>query len=253
VKPPMKENLLGYPVVTNGKEACIDDIAAWIRSEQPQARWLACINPHSYAIALQDSFFSDALRTADWLIPDGIGIVLASRINGGNINQRVTGSDVFSGVMQHLDKIGGSVFFLGSSNEILEILSVRIRNNFPGVRIAGMLSPPFKSVFSDSEIDEMVSEINAAEPDVLWVGMTSPKQDIFIYSNLNRLRVRFAAGVGAVFDFYTGRVKRSHPIFQKLGLEWFPRLLQQPRRLWRRMFISAPIFVWHLFVQSWRK
>ena len=242
----MKENVLGYSVFTNGQEACIDDIAAWIRREQPQARWLACINPHSYVIALQDSFFSDALRSADWLIPDGIGIVLASRINGGNINERVTGSDVFSGVMQHLDKFGGSVFFLGSSNEILEILSVRIQNDFPAVRIAGMLSPPFKSVFSESEIDNMVSQINAVEPDVLWVGMTSPKQDIFIYSNLNRLRVRFAAGVGAVFDFYTGRVKRSHPIFQKLGLEWLPRLLQQPSRLWRRMFISAPIFVWHL-------
>lgn len=248
----MKENVLGYPVFANGQEACIDDIAAWIRSEQPKARWLACINPHSYAIALQDSLFSDALCSADWLIPDGIGIVLASRINNGNINERVTGSDVFSGVMQHLDEIGGSVFFLGSSNEILEILSVRIQNNFPAVRIAGMLSPPFKSVFSESEIDKMVSEINAVEPDVLWVGMTSPKQDIFIYSNLNRLRVRFAAGVGAVFDFYTGRVKRSHPIFQKLGLEWLPRLLQQPRRLWRRMFVSAPIFVWHLFKEKWK-
>ncbi len=249
---PMQENVLGYPVFANGQEACIEDIVAWIQCEQPQARWLACINPHSYAIALQDSLFSDALSSADWLIPDGIGIVIASRINGGNINERVTGSDVFLAVMRHLDKIGGSVFFLGSSNEILEILSARIRNNFPAVRIAGMLSPPFKSIFSDSEVDKMVSEINAVEPDVLWVGMTSPKQDIFIYSNLNRLRVRFAAGVGAVFDFYTGRVKRSQPIFQNLGLEWLPRLLQQPRRLWRRMFISAPIFVWHLFKERWK-
>jgi N-acetylglucosaminyldiphosphoundecaprenol N-acetyl-beta-D-mannosaminyltransferase len=250
--PSIKENVLGYPVFAGGKQACVDEIAACIQNEQSQARWLACINPHSYAVASQHSLFTEALRSADWLIPDGIGIVLASRICGGKINDRITGSEVFSSVMQHLDNIGGSVFFLGSSNNILEILSARIRKDFPAVQIAGMLSPPFKSFFSELEIDKMVSEINAVEPDVLWVGMTSPKQDIFIYSNLNRLRVRFAAGVGAVFDFYTGRVKRSHPIFQKFGLEWLPRLLQQPRRLWRRMFVSAPIFVWHLFKEKWK-
>lgn len=246
------EDVLDYRVCANGRQACIDDIAGWIRSGQTQARWLACINPHSYAVATQDSLFSEALRSADWLIPDGIGIVLASRVTGGQITERITGSDIFSGVMLHLDQIGGSVFFLGSSNEILEALSTRIRRDFPSVRIAGSHSPPFKSVFSESEIDKMVSEINAVEPDVLWVAMTSPKQDVCIYSCINRLHVRFAAGVGAVFDFYTGRVKRSHPIFQRLGLEWLPRLIQEPKRLWKRMFISAPIFLWHVVLAKFR-
>lgn len=88
--------------------------------------------------------------------------------------------------------------------------------------------------------------INLAKPDVLWVGMTAPKQEKWIYANLPHLNVKFAAAIGAVFDFYTGRVKRSSPIFQKLGLEWLPRLVSQPRRLWRRMIISAPIFIWHI-------
>jgi len=90
----------------------------------------------------------------------------------------------------------------------------------------------------------MIDAINATQADVLWVGMTAPKQEKWIYVNRERLEVRFAAAIGAVFDFYTGRVKRSHPVFQWLGLEWLPRLVQQPRRLWRRMFISAPIFLW---------
>jgi N-acetylglucosaminyldiphosphoundecaprenol N-acetyl-beta-D-mannosaminyltransferase len=247
---PINEVVLGYPVFANGQQACIDDISAYIQSEQSETRWLSCFNPHSYAVASQDPLFSEALLSADWLIPDGIGIVLASRFTGGRITERVTGSDVFTGVMQRLDRTGGSAFFLGSSNKTLDILSARIQNEFPAVRIAGCLSPPFKSVFSDLEIDEMVSEINAVQPDVLWVGMTSPKQDVWIYSNINRIQVRFAAGVGAVFDFYSGRVKRSHPIFQRLGLEWLPRLLQQPRRLWRRMLVSAPIFIWHLFKEK---
>jgi N-acetylglucosaminyldiphosphoundecaprenol N-acetyl-beta-D-mannosaminyltransferase len=160
---------------------------------------------------------------------------------------RLLGSDIFAGVMQHLDRMGGSVFFLGASDETVRSLCERIQRVFPSVRIAGSHLPPFKPVFSQAEIDEMVSVVNAVEPDVLWIGMTSPKQDVWIHSNLNRLKVRFAACVGAVFDFYTGRVKRSHPIFQRLGLEWLPRLLQQPRRFWRRMFVSAPIFIWHVF------
>lgn len=249
---PITENVLGYPVCVNDRQTCVDDIAAWINSGTREARWLACINPHSYVLALENAEFSGALRDADWLIPDGVGIVLASRAMGGQITERVTGSDVFVGVMQQLDRIGGSVFFLGASNETLNNLCQRVTHDFPAVQISGSYSPPFKSFFSQLEIDEMVSAVNAEKPDVLWLGMTSPKQDMWIHANLNRLNVRFAAGVGAVFDFYTGRVKRSHPIFQQLGLEWLPRLFQQPTRLWRRMFVSAPIFVWHIFKAKWK-
>ena len=98
----------------------------------------------------------------------------------------------------------------------------------------------------------MVTAVNAAAPDVLWVGMTAPKQEKWILENHARLNVKFAAAIGAVFDFYTGKVKRSHPVFQRLGLEWLPRLIQQPRRLWRRMFVSAPIFIWHV-LRQWLK
>ena len=99
----------------------------------------------------------------------------------------------------------------------------------------------------------MILAINAAAPDVLWVGMTAPKQEKWIRANQDRLNVRFAGAIGAVFDFYTGKIKRSHPVFQRFGLEWLPRLLQEPRRLWRRMFLSAPVFVWHVLKQSYNK
>lgn len=122
--------------------------------------------------------------------------------------------------------------------------------DFPNIELAGAYSPPFKPEYTRAELDEMIAAVNAVEPDVLWVGMTAPKQEKWIYDNLSMLDVKFVGAIGAVFDFYTGRVKRAHPIFQKLGLEWLPRLLQQPRRLWRRMFISAPIFLWHLLKQK---
>lgn len=99
----------------------------------------------------------------------------------------------------------------------------------------------------------MLAQIMLAAPDVLWVGMTAPKQEKWIAAMQPRLRVRFAGAIGAVFDFYSGEVKRSHPVLQRIGLEWLPRLVQQPRRLWRRMAVSAPIFVWDvLLARLWR-
>lgn len=122
----------------------------------------------------------------------------------------------------------------------------------PKIQLAGTCSPPFKESFSAEDIDAMIASVNAANADILWVGLSAPKQEKWIYENRDRLNVKFIGAVGAVFDFYAGNVRRSPPIFQKMGLEWLPRLLQQPRRLWRRMFVSAPVFVWHV-LKSWLK
>lgn len=214
--------------------------------------WLACLNPHSYAVALNDSRFAFALHGANWLVPDGVGVVWASRVLGGHVHERVTGSDVFFALHQRMNDAGGlSVFFLGASEKTLAQICTRMAQDFPNIRVTGTYSPPFKPMYSEQELDEMILAVNATRPDVLWVGMTAPKQEKWIFENRARLDVHFAAAVGAVFDFYTGNVKRSHPLFQRLGLEWLPRLLQQPRRLWRRMFVSAPIFVMHVIRARW--
>lgn len=247
------ENIVGYEIGTLSVGACVADVAAWIRAERTsgsvgQGRWLACMNPHSYAVAMQDAPFANALRAADWLIPDGAGVVLASKILGGRIRERVTGSDIFWGLMKELNQSEGfSVFFLGATEETLAAIRERVAVDYPNLRVAGTYSPPFKPVYSQDELDKMVDVVNAASPDVLWVGMTAPKQEKWIHAECGRMNIKFAAAIGAVFDFYTGRIKRSHPLFQRLGLEWLPRLAQEPRRLWRRMFVSAPVFLLAVF------
>jgi N-acetylglucosaminyldiphosphoundecaprenol N-acetyl-beta-D-mannosaminyltransferase len=249
------EDIVGFEVGKLSVQECVENIVTWVMrgGAGSQSRWLACMNPHSYAVALSDSEFAVALHGADWLIPDGAGVVLASKILGGNIRERVTGSDIFWGVMVKLNQAGGhSVFFLGSTDGTLAAIRTRMAVDFPNVRIAGTYSPPFKPNFSDDDNERVVAAINAANPDVLWVGMSAPKQEKWLHEHSGQLNVRFAAAVGAVFDFYTERVKRSHPIFQRLGLEWLPRLVQEPRRLWRRMFISAPIFMWHVLRARFR-
>jgi len=218
-------------------------------------RWLACANPHSLEVARGDAAFAAALHAADILVPDGVGMVLASRILGGRIRARVTGSDIFLGLNAALSARGGtSCFFLGSTDENLAAIREKMAADFPGVRVAGVYSPPFRDEFTAEDDAAMAAAVNAAAPDVLWVGMTAPKQEKWLHRNLARLEtVRFAAAVGAVFDFYTGRVKRSHPAFRRLGLEWLPRLLRQPRRLWRRNFVSNPAFMIRVVLERMRR
>ena len=242
----MKEEILGYKVNTLSVDKCAEEIFQLLK--QGKRTWLACFNPHSYAVALKNKVFACALNDADWLVPDGAGVVLASRLLGGSIKKRVTGSDVFAGLNNLMNAAGSMrVYFLGSTEDTLELVRKRMAYDYPAIKVAGTFSPPFKDVYSSAEISEMVRAINSAAPDVLWVGLSAPKQEKFIFENRARLNVKFVAAVGAVFDFYSGKVKRDKDSwFVNHGMEWLPRLLQEPGRLWRRMFVSAPIFLFHV-------
>ncbi len=244
------EDVLNFPVTCGNTEQFVESIFSNL--EQGKCKWLACINSHSYAVTTKNEIFTQALKNADWLTPDGIGIVWASHILGGNVPERVTGDDVFQGVNSRLNDIGGSVFFLGSSEEHLAEIAIKIKQDYPNIKLAGTYSPPFKQEFSEDDNNKMVAAINECKPDVLWVGLTSPKQDIWLYQNSDKLNVKFAAGVGAVFDFYTGRIKRSPIAIQKLGMEWVWRFLSQPRRLAHRFFGSNAIFIWAIIRWRWK-
>ena len=236
------EMILGYPVTTKSKEACILHVVDWIENGE-KGKYFACANPHSLEVAMTDPVFEAAIKGADMITPDGVGILMASRILGGKILGRVTGSDIFFGLSEALNKKGKySYFFLGCTTENLSNIKQRINRDYPNITVAGTFSPPFKPQFSDKDNRLMVKEINRAKPDVLWVGMTAPKQEKWIYRNKGKLDVKFIGPIGAVFDFYTDNLKRAHPIFHKLQLEWLYRTLREPRRLWRRTLISHPVF-----------
>lgn len=245
----MKEDILGYSVDTLSSIDCCEEIVDSVT--RGQKGWLACFNPHSYAVSLKDNVFSSALSNANWLVPDGIGVVYASKFLRGGVKERVTGFDIFKGVHDRLINTNCTrVFFLGSTDDTLLKIRKRMQEDYPELQVVGFYSPPFKLTYTDTELQEMISAINDVKPDVVWVGLTAPKQEKWILNNISKLDVKFVGAIGAVFDFYTGQVKRSSPIFQKLGLEWLPRLIQQPKRLWRRMFISAPVFVVDVFKEK---
>ena len=249
----MADKILGYSIYCENITTFLNEVFISLNSNNKKKVWLACINPHSYYLALSDKLFKKALNSSDWLVPDGIGIVYASYFLRGNIRNRITGSDIFYGLNDMMDCKGGkSVFFLGSTKDNLDTLSALFKRDYPNIRLAGVYSPPFVLNFNDEENNKIIEIINNAKVDVLWVGLSAPKQEKWIVENLPLLEVNFVAAIGAVFDFYTGKIRRSNKFFQTLGLEWLPRLIQEPKRLWKRMFISAPVFIWHVLLKLFK-
>ena len=235
--------VMGFPVCTASIQSCVERIAEWVENDI-ETKCFACANPHSIEKAVKDPLFERALKEADLVIPDGIGLVWASWLLGVPIRERVTGSDIFLGLSNVLSRSNNhSYYFLGSSEATLKIIADRMQKEFISIRVAGVCSPPFAEKFSEEEDRAMVEAINRAKPDVLWVGMTAPKQEKWIYLHKDKLDVKFIGAIGAVFDFFAGTVKRPSPWFLDHGLEWLPRLVAEPRRLWRRSLISAPRFL----------
>lgn len=200
------------------------------------------INPHSYCVSKHDKSFEIALKESDILIPDGIGIVWAENLINKTKIKKLAGYDLFMFLMQKLEKDKGTVFFLGSSNDTLRKIDTKCKLDFPNITFKGY-SPPYKDVFTEQDSKAMCDVINAFRPDVLFVGMTAPKQEKWVNKYKNHLNVSNICCIGAVFDFYAGNIKRSSPFWILIGLEWLPRFLNEPIRLFKRNFISTPKFI----------
>jgi N-acetylglucosaminyldiphosphoundecaprenol N-acetyl-beta-D-mannosaminyltransferase len=238
-----QRKMFGYEISSRGVQGDADQAAALVAAGL-HGRYMACANPHSLVVASRDSAFSESLRNADILLPDGAGIVMAAKMLDLPVHERVAGSEFFRALSDRLSANGGArYFFLGSSDRVLALIAQRLRREYPNIEICGTYSPPFRETFSDQDNADMLQAVNAAAPDVLWVGMTAPKQEKWIYRNRESLKVPFIGAIGAVFDFYAGTKKRSSAFWQKLGLEWLPRFLKEPRRLWERNLKSTPIFL----------
>ena len=210
------------------------------------------INAFSYDNARKDVLFSEALQKGDVLIPDGISIVKACRFLNAKSQpkERIAGWDLFVYEMEKLNRVGGKVMFLGSSDAVLNLIRQRVAEKYPKIEV-DTYSPPYKPEFSDEDNAVMISAINHSNPDLLWIGMTAPKQEKWAYTHLDRLDVHCHIGtIGAVFDFFAGTVKRAPERWQRVGLEWLYRLLSEPRRMWRRYFIGNAKFIYYIMVEK---
>lgn len=206
------------------------------------------INAHSYNTAQKDALFAEALKNGDYLIPDGASIVKACRWIGAKSQptERIAGWDLFETEMERLNKRGGRCMFMGSSEKVLQKIRERAATDYPSIEVV-TYSPPYKPEFSTEENAAIVQAINAANPDLLWIGMTAPKQEKWTYVHWDELNIHCHVGtIGAVFDFYAGTARRAPQWWQKHSLEWLYRLISEPRRMWRRYIIGNPLFLWNL-------
>ena len=210
------------------------------------------INAHSYNTALKDSLFAEALVNGDALIPDGISVVKACRWLKAKSQptERIAGWDLFVFEMERLNKRGGRCMFMGSSENVLTRIKEKAAVEYPNIEVL-TYSPPYKPEFSEEDNKAIISAINNANPDLLWIGMTAPKQEKWTYSRWKELDIHCHVGtIGAVFDFFAGTVERAPILWQRHGLEWLYRLIREPRRMWKRYIIGNALFLWNVMKEK---
>ena len=216
------------------------------------------VNAHSFNTAKKDQLFADALTNGDVLIPDGVSIVKACKWIKAKSQpkERIAGWDLFSFEMGKLERESEElrtkseeskiVMFMGSSQKVLDLIVKRAAEVYPHLKVV-TYSPPYKPEFSDEDNKAIIDAINAANPDLLWIGMTAPKQEKWTYSHWNELNIHCHVGtIGAVFDFFAGTVERAPIWWQEHGLEWLYRLMKEPKRMWRRYIIGNSLFLWNM-------
>lgn len=200
------------------------------------------INPHSYVVGKKDAIFQAALQNANILLPDGIGIVYASKwLNKIKID-RIAGYDLLIQMLLKLNNINGKCFFMGTNDETLLKIKNKIKTEFPKIKV-GCYAPPFTDSFTKDENQQIIKKINAFNPVILFVGLTAPKQEKWVQSNKSTINAKVYCCIGAAFDFYSGAKKRPSNFWIDLRLEWFVRFLYSPIRFWKRNIISMPIFL----------
>lgn len=236
-------DVLGYPILDVSATQAARAVCDGLPKSGPKS--FVFLNPHSVVIAEREPAFRRAIVSADGIFCDGVGLSLAGLVLNRRRAVRVYGFEFFQALSRELSSRRlGRVFFLGGTEDSLPDLIERYRRDFPGIRAVGGYSPPFRPEFDAADIEEMARRIGEFDADILWVGLGSPKQEKVLLDLMRRCKVGCGAAVGAVFDFYTGRVPHAPAWIRRIGLQWAHRLVLEPKRLWRRTLISSPLFLW---------
>lgn len=233
---------LGYPIFSDTLQ----------QLPKQQRLTINTVNQYSFCMAEKDPEFKKALTQSDVLLPDGIGIVKAAKIVNGKTIKKIAGADLHEFLLKSLNVDGGSCFYMGSSEATLLKIKERLSKEYPNIRV-GVYSPPFKSEFTEEENTEILKAVNQFKPDVLFVGMTAPKQEKWSHYFKNEVEAQIICSIGAVFDFYAGTVKRPGQVWIDMGLEWLGRLIKEPRRMWKRYIYYGFVFCYYLIKEKARR
>jgi N-acetylglucosaminyldiphosphoundecaprenol N-acetyl-beta-D-mannosaminyltransferase len=226
-------NVIGSRIDAAPRDVIVQELERCIAEQRRE--YVCFVNAHLAATARRDERLADALDAAGFALADGAPVAWTAR------TPRVAGSDVFEELCDRSPALGYRHFFLGATDETLALLRTRVAARYPGIEICGSYSPPFGPELFEC-VDEICERVNDARPDLVWVGLGAPKQELWMRRARPLLEAPLVLGVGAVFDFAAGNKRRAPQFMQRFGLEWMHRLVSEPRRLWRRYLVTNTAF-----------
>jgi N-acetylglucosaminyldiphosphoundecaprenol N-acetyl-beta-D-mannosaminyltransferase len=239
-------NVLGVAVSPINMQIALDRIT---RALQKKEKGYVCVTGvHGVSEAQASASFRQILNRAFLCAPDGMPLVWVGRWQGQRQMDRVYGPDLMLAVLQLSEQKGWRHFLYGGGNGTVEVLRQKLLARYPGAQIVGANEPPFRPL-TTPEQEKLQEEIRLARPDVMWIGLSTPKQERFMAEYLPKLDVTLMFGVGAAFDFHAGRMRQAPRWMRRSGLEWLFRLGCEPRRLWKRYLKNNPLFVFRIFCQ----
>jgi len=235
----LRQNILGVMVSAIDLDQALEYCQNQIETHQPA---YICVAPaHSIMDCYDDKYLKEIFNKSGMTTPDGMAVVWILKIKGNKTVSRVYGPDLLLSLCELSNETGWKHFFYGSTNQVLNQLQINLLAKYPEVNICGTFSPPVQDE-KITEQQEVIDKINQLDPDIVWVGLGSPKQEYWMSDHRGKLNAPLLIGVGAAFDFLSGNKNQAPKWVQRSGIEWLYRLINEPRRLWRR-YIKYPKFV----------
>lgn len=241
-----KANVLGVAVSAIDLPSAVDIAARRIDAGDPG--YVCLTGVHGIMEARADDDFRHILNRAALNAPDGMPMTWVGRMQGFRGMDRVFGPDFMDSMCRLSVQRGYRNFLYGGQPGVAELLRHNLEQKFPGLDICGTYTPPFSSLTPEQE-REIIAQVGQSKPHILWVGLSTPKQERFMAQYLHRLQVPLLVGVGAAFDYHTGRIRDCSTWIKRAGLQWAHRAMQDPGRLWKRYLRNNPAFLWHIASQ----
>ncbi|NNC91394.1 MAG: WecB/TagA/CpsF family glycosyltransferase [Acidimicrobiia bacterium] len=239
----LRVDVLGVGISAINMDMAVAELRRWVAAGEQH--YVCVTGVHGVMESQSDSALLRIHNQSGLTTPDGMPMVWAGRKAGAGHMSRVYGPDLMLEICSRSVTEGWTHYFYGGKEGVPELLERQLRERFPGLEVVGTYSPPFRELTA-AEADEVADTINAANPDFVWVGLSTPKQERWMAANIGRLRAPAVLGVGAAFDIHAGLLPQAPAWMQRRGLEWFYRLLKEPRRLWKRYLGNNPRFVWNV-------
>lgn len=240
-------NILGVNVSAVNMEQAVRRIEGWIALRE--CNYVCITGVHGVMESQRQPELKQIHNRAGMVTPDGMPMVWVNRLRGNSHVSRVYGPDLMLEVCRRSVEKGYKHFLYGGGDGVAELLKSKLQEKCPGLQIVGTYTPPFRPL-TEQEDQQVCRMINDSQADIVWVGLSTPKQEYWMSRHLGKLRAPIMIGVGAAFDFHAGLKKQAPRWIQQSGLEWFFRLCTEPRRLWKRYLLNNPAFVFHLLLQS---